>query len=229
MNIALLGYGRMGHQIEHEAQQMGHTIVARIDADHQTDLEALPALNTVVIEFTRPEGALENVMICLDLGLPIVSGTTGWQAHLPKARDYCLARGGAFLHASNFSPGVQLMLAFARLAGQFLKQNHGFEAALREVHHPEKLDSPSGTAVSLVDALLENNNRYRGWQEGEKQYGGAPFLQIEALREEGVVGEHEFVLRSGLEELKFGHTAYDRAVFARGAVQAAVGDEGGQH
>ena len=222
MNIALLGYGRMGRQIEHEAQALGHTIVARIEAAQLAELEDLRGTDTVVIEFTRPEAALENVMTCLDLGLPIVSGTTGWQQQVSKARDYCLARGGAFLYASNFSPGVQLMLAFTRLAGQFLKQNSGFEAALREVHHTQKLDSPSGTAVSLVEALLQNNNRYRGWQEDEKTSGNAPFLPITAEREDGVVGVHEFTLQSDMEELRFAHTALDRTVFARGAVQAAA-------
>ena len=200
---------------------MGHHIVARLSIGQLGELETLPAKDTIVIEFTHPQSAFENVMTCLDLGLPIVSGTTGWLEQLPKASNYCKARGGTFLYASNFSPGVQLMLAFARISGQFLSENSHFTAEMSEIHHLQKLDSPSGTALSLADALLKNTTRYQGWQEGEKSSGGTPFLPIKSTRQPGVVGTHEIALSAGMEQLTFTHTALDRAVFARGALQAA--------
>ncbi len=220
MNIILLGYGRMGRQIEQVALTQGITIVARLDHDHCEDLSGYADGNTVAIEFTQPQAAPGNIEACLRAGLPVVSGTTGWNEHLPEARRLCLELGGTFLHASNFSLGVNFMLVLARMAGRFFQGNSAFEAAMLEVHHIHKKDAPSGTAISIADAFLSQQSRLSGYQLTTDDLSEDK-LPIEAIREGEVVGDHALILHTPLEEITISHRAHDRTIFAEGAVKAA--------
>lgn len=220
MRIILLGYGRMGRQIEQVAVLQGIVIAARLDHDHTEDLAKYADGQTVAIEFTQPHAAFDNVTACLMAGLPVISGTTGWNDRLPEASKQCLALGGAMLHASNFSLGVNFMLVLARMAGRFFEGNPAFQAAMLEVHHIHKKDAPSGTAISMAEAFLSGQSRLNGYQltnEGVEE----DKLPIEAIREGEVVGDHALILHTELEEITISHRAHDRAIFAEGALKAA--------
>lgn len=228
MRIVLLGYGRMGKQIEQVAVAQGTEVLARLDHNHQEDLNQFANGQTVAIEFTQPEAAFNNVKTCLEAGLPVVSGTTGWNDRLPEARRLCLSMGGSMIHASNFSLGVNFLLALARMAGRFYQGNPALQAAMLEVHHVHKKDAPSGTAISIAEAFLSQQTRLSGYQlttDGVEE----DKLPIEAIREGEVVGDHALILHTDREEITLSHRAHDRGIFAEGALQAArflVGKQG---
>jgi 4-hydroxy-tetrahydrodipicolinate reductase len=158
MKLGLFGYGKMGKAIEQIAENQGIEIVWRIRRD-DTPTPALLRQADVIIEFTRPEAAFENVMLCLQAGIPVVSGTTGWLERLPEAQQYCLENKGALLWASNFSVGVNLFFALNRRLAQLMADRPEYAASLVETHHIHKLDAPSGTALTLANELIENADR----------------------------------------------------------------------
>lgn len=226
MNLVLLGYGRMGKAVEAEALRRGHTIAAALDKPDYARLDAFARQpGTVAIDFTQPDQAVPNAQACLERQIALVVGTTGWQKDYPAVADAFASQGGALLVASNFSPGVQFMLGLARQMAAFAERFPAFRPHLAEVHHTQKLDAPSGTAVSLADAYLSGAKGLSGWKgEGHafgRYKGCPPYLPIEALREEAVFGIHTLTLSSDLEEITLRHEAKDRTVFAAGAVAAA--------
>lgn len=219
MKLGLFGYGKMGKAIEQIAENQGNEIVWRIRRD-DTPTPALLRQADVIIEFTRPEAAFENVMLCLQAGIPVVSGTTGWLERLPEAQQYCLENKGALLWASNFSVGVNLFFALNRRLAQLMADRPEYAASLVETHHIHKLDAPSGTALTLANELIENADRYSDWSLVTAS-NSEHTLPITAIREGEVPGTHLVRWQSPVDEISIEHKAYSRAGFAAGAVLAA--------
>jgi 4-hydroxy-tetrahydrodipicolinate reductase len=219
MKIGLIGYGKMGKTIEQHALQKGLEIVWRAGRDTLPNMTASELKQAdVVIEFTRPEAAFNNVMRCLEAGVPVVSGTTGWLDELPVARQYCLENGGALLWASNFSVGVNLFFALNQRLSQLMASRPEYTASLVETHHIHKLDAPSGTALTLLQDLLNAIPHYQGWAlEAPKP----DEVAVEAIRIGEVPGTHLVRWQSDADEITIEHKAHSRAGFAAGAVVAA--------
>jgi len=227
MKIGLYGYGKMGKTIEKIAQNQGHTIVWRLEKEDQPSPELLRQAE-VAIEFTQPESGYQNVMKCLEAGIPVVSGTTGWQEQLPAAQAFCLKNQGALLWASNFSVGVNLFFALNQRLAQLMAPRPEYTAQLEETHHVHKLDAPSGTAITLAEGLLQASERYTHWAL-DPQHADAALLPITAYREGEVPGTHRITWQSEVDEISIEHKAHSRAGFAVGAVLAAqwlVGKKG---
>lgn len=220
-SIGLLGYGKMGRTIEQIALSRGHRIAWRIDVDSRADfVPALIRQADVVIEFSRPEAAFENVTECLRAGVPVVSGTTGWLQQLPEAQALCRDLGGALIWASNFSVGVNLFFAINRYVSRLMHGRPEYEPTLTETHHIHKLDAPSGTAVSLANDLIAAFSRKTAWALAEA--GADPaVLPITAIREGEVPGTHTVEWQSEVDTITLTHTAHSRSGFALGAVLAA--------
>ncbi len=220
MKIALIGYGKMGKAIEAIALERGHEIAVRIDATGE-NLFGSEAFKTadVAIEFTNPEAAPGNVRSALSAGVPVICGSTGWNAGIKKAEDFCRQRGGALLVSSNFSVGVQLFFALNRHLAQLMAGRPEYKIALQETHHTAKKDAPSGTAVTLVEGILAERNDYTSWHLGAVEE--AQSIPVEALREEAVPGTHLISYTSAIDDIEIKHTAHSRAGFALGAVLAA--------
>jgi 4-hydroxy-tetrahydrodipicolinate reductase len=219
MKILLLGYGKMGRKIEEIALQRGHTIVGKIGSRNKEDMDALGTDDVeVVIEFSLPEAAFDNITNCLKKGWPVVSGTTGWLAHRAEIEKLCASERGAFFYASNYSIGVNL---FFRLNRQLARLMHGqgYKPSMTEIHHIHKLDAPSGTAITLAEGLMEEDHDIRGWKLAPEDEPGA--VQITALREGEVPGTHIIQYDSEVDTLEISHTAHSRTGFALGAVISA--------
>ncbi len=220
MKIALIGYGKMGRAIEKPAMAGGHEIVLRADegAGAEQIRLTLP-LADVAIEFSRPEAAFDNVRMCIEAGVPVVCGTTGWQDRMEEARKFCMEKGGAFFYASNFSVGVYLFLEINRRLAQLMNRQVQYEASIEEIHHIHKLDAPSGTAVTLAEAMLEGLERMHGWTKG---FGNDPaLLPIVSIRQGEAPGTHTVRYRSQVDSITLSHEAYSREGFASGALLAA--------
>lgn len=223
MKIALLGYGKMGKAIEELAVKAGDTVVLRVDSSRRAQLsEEELQLADVVIEFTKPSAVAENLLFCLRAGVPVVSGTTGWQHEWVRIRDEFQTQGGSLMHASNFSIGVNLLWEMNRLLAGWMNRYPEYKPALYEVHHTRKIDSPSGTAVTLATDLIKRHkatHSYHLEKEGEVAPGSS--LPIQSLREGDVIGIHEVHWTSPADRISISHEAYSRTGFAEGALMAA--------
>lgn len=215
MKIALLGYGRMGKAIEKFALDRGHEIVYISDKDEtQGDL----SLADVAINFSVPQAAVENIKSALAENIPVVCGTTGWLDHYQEVVDYCKANQSGFLYASNFSIGVNLFFKINTLAAKLMKPHQEkYHPSLEEIHHIHKLDGPSGTALTLADAVL-NESDLKGWEiDGNIK----DKLNISSIREGEVPGTHTVKYTSSIDEISLKHQSFGRKGFALGAVVAA--------
>ncbi len=220
MNIALIGYGKMGHAIEGIAAGRGHSIVLKITSSNLEDFTAQNLAGVdVAIEFTTPEAAPENVARCLAIGVPVVCGTTGWNERLDEARKLAAQNATGFLHASNFSIGVNIFFELNKHLARLMAAQEGYTVALEEVHHLQKKDAPSGTAITLAEQILTEDARLSGWVLTPECGDGK--LPITALREEGVPGTHKVSWKSAVDTIDVIHTAHSRDGFALGAVLAA--------
>ncbi|PIE50927.1 MAG: 4-hydroxy-tetrahydrodipicolinate reductase [Flavobacteriales bacterium] len=215
MKIALVGYGKMGKIIDQIATERGHEIVAR--------LNETPNLNNlnqpdVVIEFSQPEVAFENIRFCIDNQIPVISGTTGWLEKKSEIEALTLEKGTAFLYGSNFSLGVNLFFALNERLAQLMQPFDEYQTQLKEIHHTHKKDAPSGTAISLAEGIIKNNPKFDSWKldETEKHQVG-----IFAERIDEVPGTHHVYYRSEVDEIEIKHTAFSRNGFALGAVIAS--------
>lgn len=220
MNIALIGYGRMGHEIESIALRRGHVIRLIIDKDNTYDLnkENLSRVD-VAIEFSLPSTALQNITKCLNCKVPVVSGTTGWLEDYEKAVKLCKENKTSFIHSTNFSIGVNLLFRLnSELARQMQKYN-GYTVSIEEIHHTKKLDAPSGTAISLVNGITGEHNGYSSWHLGEVKEPG--FVPIISIREGEVPGTHTVTWDSEIDTISLRHEAKNRKGLALGAVVAA--------
>ncbi len=228
MNIALIGYGKMGKTIERIALAAGHSIVLKIGRGNTEDLNAdrLKAVD-VAIEFSRPESAYDNICRCLEAGVPVICGTTGWLDKLENVKAICLDRKGAFLYASNFSVGVNLFFALNRQLARLMTNYPQYAPSLLEIHHIHKLDAPSGTAITLAEDLMAALPKKQKWVNTAS---GAPDeLSILSERSGEVPGTHEVRYTSAIDTITIRHEAHSREGFAHGALVAAewiVGKEG---
>jgi 4-hydroxy-tetrahydrodipicolinate reductase len=229
MRIALIGYGKMGQLIEEIALEKGHTITLRISEDNLGDFTAANLADTdVAIEFTAPHAAYENVKKCIDFGVPVVCGSTGWNAQLPEIKEYCKAKGGAFLHSSNFSIGVNIFFEVNSLLAKLMAKQPSYDVTVKEIHHTQKKDAPSGTAVTIAEQILQQITRKQNWVNTAE---AAPNeLSIVSERIDPAPGTHEIDPAPGTHEVKYTsaiddieiiHTAHNRKGFASGAVLAA--------
>ena len=214
MNIALLGYGKMGKAIEGIALERGHKIVLKTtskDSDYSLiDID-------VAIDFSVPKSAIDNISNCLNHAVPVISGTTGWLDNYDDMVDLCTEKNGTFLYASNFSLGVNIFFELNRTLSKLMQRLPEYRVSIEEIHHTQKLDAPSGTAISLAKDII-NNSDYKSWTLDMPK---SDEIAITAKRIENVPGTHEITYNSKVDSIQIKHTAHSREGFALGAVIAA--------
>lgn len=219
MKVIILGYGRMGKEVERVLEERGHSVVGIFDENNIAQLTSVSKSDTdVVIEFTRPDVAFQNVTACIQERIPVVSGTTGWNDKLDDAVELCNRCEGTFLFASNFSIGVNLMFSINTKLAQLMNKQMQYTPTITETHHKHKKDKPSGTAVSLAQQLLDNIDRYTDYAE---EVNSANQFAVKAIREGEVFGEHKVCYKSNEDSITLSHNAASRKGFALGAVIAA--------
>lgn len=214
MNIALFGYGKMGKMIEQVAFERGHAIVAKIDID---TIEIDFSKMDVAIDFSMPSAAYDNIKQCIKNNVPIISGTTGWLDDYDKAVTYCKKHKGAFIYASNYSLGVNIFFELNEYLAKMMENMEQYKVSMEEIHHSQKLDAPSGTAITLAEGVIANS-RYKNWsldQDSEDAIG------ITSKRIDRVPGTHVVNYDSEVDRIEIKHTAHNREGFALGAVIAA--------
>jgi len=219
MKIAIIGYGKMGKEIEQIAISRGHEIGLIIDQNNSKEL-CSDQLNDidVAIEFTNPDSAYTNYLECFKANVPVVSGTTGWLDKMEDVKDYC-QKGSGFFYASNFSLGVNLFFELNKKLAKLMAPFNEYNVDMEEIHHIHKLDSPSGTALTLADGILENHPKKDKWIETTSMKEDE--LSILAKRHGAVPGTHSITWHSEVDEISIQHQAYSRKGFALGAVLAA--------
>lgn len=220
MNIALLGYGKMGKAIEEIALSRGHRIVLKTNIDNLQDntTENIQKAD-VAIEFTGPDSAYDNIMLCLKAGVPLVSGSTGWLDRYEEVKQYCLKEGKTFLYASNFSVGVNIFFEVNKRLAELMAPHPEYDVKITEIHHTEKKDAPSGTAISLAEQVLGKVSRKSSWVNHASSDVAA--LTIESQRIDPAPGTHLVKYESAIDDIEIVHTAHNRKGFATGAVLAA--------
>ncbi len=220
MNIALIGYGKMGKTIENLGLKQGHSFPLIVDLNNSQDLnpENVKGIE-VAIEFSAPASAPENIRRCLELGLPVVSGTTGWNSRIEEINQFCISQNGAFFRASNFSIGVNILFAMNRQLARIMDKFPQYRVSLEEVHHIHKLDAPSGTGITLAEGLIEELGSSKRWTL-EKSDDPSE-IHISAIREGEVNGRHTVCYESSLDSISLMHDAKSRLAFAEGALLAA--------
>lgn len=227
MRIALIGYGKMGKMVEETALQRAHSISIKIDKDNESDFTKETFSQTdVAIEFTAPDSAYDNVEKCIDFGVPVISGSTGWNQRMGEIKRYCQEKGGAFLHASNFSIGVNIFFEINERLAQLMASHPEYDVSLKEIHHTQKLDKPSGTAVTLAEGILQHITRKKAW--GIEKVDDETQLHITSERIDPAPGTHHVKYTSAIDDIEIIHTAHSRKGFALGAVLAAEFIQGKQ-
>jgi 4-hydroxy-tetrahydrodipicolinate reductase len=222
MKIALLGYGKMGKVIERIALERGHEIVLKKDQD--TSFDGLKNAD-VAIDFSVPDSAIANISECLNNGIPVISGTTGWLTNYPKMVQLCEEKKGSFIYGSNFSLGVNVFFELNEYLAKMMANLKQYNVSMEEIHHTQKLDAPSGTAITLAEGVIKNTN-YANWT---LETPISNELHIDAKRIENVPGTHSVFYDSEVDQIEIKHTAHSREGFALGAVIAAewlVGKKG---
>jgi 4-hydroxy-tetrahydrodipicolinate reductase len=218
MKIALIGYGKMGREIEKIALSRGHEISLKITSKNATDIAAINN-SDVAIEFTQPESALSNIKKCFESNVPVVVGTTGWYDQLDDIKKRCEEKNQTILYASNFSIGVNIFFQVNKYLSAFMNSQEMYEVSMEEIHHTQKLDSPSGTAITLAEGIIANVNRKKSWVNEVSDDGDK--LSIISKRIDNVPGTHIVTYSSDIDEIEIRHTAHNRKGFAIGAVLAA--------
>ena len=217
MKVAIIGYGKMGKAIERILLDRGHEVVARFGSKG-IDRELLQPAD-VAIEFSIPETAVENLNTCFDLSVPVVCGTTGWLDHYSEVTKRCLDTKGALLYASNFSLGVNIFFAVNDHLAGIMNGFEDYDISIEEIHHTQKLDAPSGTAITLAQQITDKIDRKNAWSLNEHSHPSQ--IQIDAKRIDDVPGTHEVRYSSEIDTIDIRHTAHSRTGFALGAVVAA--------
>jgi 4-hydroxy-tetrahydrodipicolinate reductase len=219
MNIALLGYGKMGKEIEAIALQRGHTIILKVD-----ETNALTYTNEqlqqadVAIEFSTPHTVVSNIKKCFVANVPIVVGTTGWYDHFEEIEKECISKNGVLFHATNFSLGVNLFFKVNSYLAELMNKYENYDIEMEEIHHIHKLDKPSGTAITLANQIIDKINRKKSWSIDKKK---PDTLFIKDVREGEVPGTHIIKYSSEVDDIEIMHKAHNRKGFALGAVVAA--------
>lgn len=220
MNIALIGYGKMGKIIEQIAIERGHSVNLKIDLHNVNEFTPENLRKSdVAIEFTGPHSAYENLMKCLEAGIPVVCGSTGWLEQYDAVADFCKKKDGALLYASNFSVGVNLFFELNRVLAEMMATQDNYDVSMTEIHHTQKKDAPSGTAITLAEQILQQIKRKTNWVN--EKPSSSTELFIESIREDPAPGTHSVVYQSSIDDIEIKHTAHNRNGFATGAVMAA--------
>jgi len=220
MKIALIGYGKMGKAIESIALNKGHEIVLKIDIQNNHDFtEAALQKADVAIEFTGPHSAYENVKKCIAFGVPVVSGSTGWLDQWAEIKDLCEAKNGTLIYSSNYSIGVNLFFELNKQLAQLMAPYNSYDVSMTEVHHTEKKDAPSGTAITLAEQILAQIRRKNKWVNTDAANNSE--LVIKSERIDPAPGTHIVKYSSDIDDIEIIHTAHTRIGFASGAVLAA--------
>ncbi|MBT3209346.1 MAG: 4-hydroxy-tetrahydrodipicolinate reductase [Bacteroidetes bacterium] len=219
MNIAIIGYGKMGKEIEKLALERNHKIVAKIDFDNLNNLNKDIIKNSdVAIEFTNPKSAFDNYMKCFEANVPVVSGTTGWLSNYDKLKTFCIENEKTFFYASNFSLGVNIFFELNKKLAKIMDGFENYDVSIEETHHTEKLDAPSGTAITLANKIVSEIDRKKSWtSEGTEDNQ----INIKSFRLENVTGEHTIKYDSHVDSIQLKHEAKNRKGFALGAILAA--------
>jgi 4-hydroxy-tetrahydrodipicolinate reductase len=220
MKIALIGYGKMGKAIESIAVNKGHEIVLKIDIQNNQDFtEAAIQKADVAIEFTGPHSAFENVKKCVTWGVPVVSGSTGWLHQWDEIKNLCEAKSGTLIYSSNYSIGVNLFFELNKQLAHLMEPYNSYDVSMTEVHHTEKKDAPSGTAISLAEQILANLGRKNKWVNATSANSNELVIQSERI--DPAPGTHIVKYSSEIDDIEIIHTAHTRIGFASGAVLAA--------
>ena len=220
MKIALIGYGKMGKAIEEIAVSRGHEIVLKIDEYNLAEFNKKNVSSAdVAIEFTGPHSAYDNVKKALEFDVSLVCGSTGWLDHLDEIKKLCMERGGSFIYASNFSVGVNIFFEINKKLSTLMAHQKDYEVQVTEIHHTQKIDAPSGTAITIAEQILENLKRKKTWvnhvSDNPKE------LEILSERIDPAPGIHKIKYSSAVDDIEIIHTAHSRQGFALGAVLAA--------
>ncbi len=220
MRIALLGYGKMGKAIEEIALQKGHSVALKIDDQNLDDLTKENIRKAdVAIEFTTPESAAQNILLCFDAGIPVVCGTTGWLAQMNLIKEKCIEANGSFLYASNFSIGVNIFFEINKKLALLMKHQPNYDVSIEEIHHIQKKDAPSGTAVTLAEEIISTSGEKNKWVNNMSENKNE--LSIVSKRLDAVAGAHIVRYASDIDDMEIMHTAHNRKGFAAGALLAA--------
>ncbi len=220
INMALVGYGKMGKIIEEIALQRGHTIGLKIDIDNMASLDKAHLQTCqVAMEFTGPHSARQNILTCLQAGIPVVSGSTGWLEAREEIERTCKEKNGSFLYASNFSVGVNIFFELNKKLAQLMKDHQDYSIRMEEIHHTQKKDAPSGTAITLAEQILQENPFKKKWVNKASDH--AEDLVIISKREDPAPGTHSIKYSSAIDDIEIMHTAHNRQGFALGAVLSA--------
>lgn len=228
MKIAIIGYGKMGKMIEQLASDQGHEIVLKVGSQNQDQLQSDQLQRAdVAIEFSRPESAFNNISSCINSGIPVISGTTGWLDQKAEIEKLCTEKNGAFLYASNFSIGVNIFFSINETLARIMNQYPDYAPEIEEIHHTQKLDAPSGTGITLAESLIENIPHKTSWINSPTEQ--ADQLSIISKRIDKVPGTHIVSYKSAIDTIEIKHVAHSREGFARGAILASewiVGKQG---
>ena len=214
MKIALLGYGKMGKEIEKISLERGHTI--SLIKDKNDNIKSIKG-SDVAINFSTPDSAVSNIKLALESSVPVVSGTTGWLDHYNEIVNYSKKTKTSFIYSSNYSLGVNLFFELNKKLAKLLSNHNDYKIFVQEIHHKEKLDKPSGTALTLIDDIIKNSD-YEGWTFEKSKN---KIVRIESLRENNVPGIHKINYDSDIDSIEIKHTAHSRKGFALGAVVTA--------
>ncbi len=219
MKILLLGYGKMGQLIDQLATESGHEIIEKIHIDNRNRLSELTNKQVdVAIDFSQPEAAVENIKWCIDQKIPVAVGTTGWLDQKDEVDQYCIQNRGTYLYASNYSIGVNIFFQLNEKLAQ-LMNGQGYEIATKEVHHTQKLDSPSGTSITIAEGIIQNNDEKEQWVNEESS--AKKDLTIISERVDPTPGTHIVRYDSAVDSIEIKHTAHSREGFAKGAIAVA--------
>ncbi|GAB4452373.1 MAG: 4-hydroxy-tetrahydrodipicolinate reductase [Bacteroidia bacterium] len=218
MNLAIIGYGKMGKMIENIALQREHNIVLKLTSKDKWNTQTLKQHPIdVAIEFTRPESAYQNILHCFEANIPVVVGTTGWYERLEEVKKICSQKNQSLLYASNFSIGVNLFFKINDYVAQLMKQYNSYKVQMLEVHHTQKKDAPSGTAISIAEQILKYHSQLEKWTLQKMDN----HLYIDVNRTDDEKGYHSVKYESNIDSIEISHHAYSREGFALGAVLAA--------
>ncbi len=218
LNLAIIGYGKMGREIEKQAKTQGYNVVCVVDNDN--DWKAFPNKADVALEFTTPESAVGNIFRCFEAGLPVVCGTTGWHNRLAEVSMICLSKNQTLFYASNFSLGVNIFFELNRKLASLLSNFGQYNPFISEIHHIHKLDAPSGTAIVLANDIIDENQRFNVWKPKEERTIESE-IPIESLRINQVPGTHVVSWKSIADTIEIKHSAHNRSGFVQGALMAA--------
>jgi 4-hydroxy-tetrahydrodipicolinate reductase len=222
MNILLLGYGKMGKIIGEIAEDRGHSVAGKINIENRSDLDQInPKAIDVAIEFSQPEAAIENLKWAIERGIPVICGTTGWLSKKPEIDRITLENNGTFFYASNFSIGVNIFFKVNEFLAKLMKETTDYRISLEEIHHTEKKDAPSGTAITLAEGIIKNVKNLSHWHLAGLEEEKEKSLPITSKRIDPAPGTHIVRYSSAIDDIEITHTAHSRQGFALGAVLVA--------